>query len=418
MENNKFKFNKPKSTSRSAPRGAPSSAPRIAPPRVSRGMSNGPSAPFRSSSRPSPRSAPRSDSAYSSSYSDGRSSSRSSLRPAPRIAPADAPRIAPRITAKASIRVAPDSAPRITPVRIPNKASNASMKMSSKNNSSNHSDSSSNSTSWGKEADWYDDYLHDDDSYQKQIIMPNLLRIINPTPGKKILDLACGQGLFSEAILEKGANVTGVDISEELINIAKNRLKNIISKDDSFIVSPADKILSAGIKEATCDSAICVLAAQNIKEFDVAVKETSKVLKPKGKFVLVLNHPCFRIPKNSDWHFDAEGGGPEGDPSYIMTNGRKAGRYGRVIYSYMSEGEIKIDMHPGEQDRRKKSYTTSFHRSMQIYSKWLANAGFAILRIEEWVSHKKSNPGSRESADKRAKKEIPLFMCIEAVLMD
>ena len=273
-------------------------------------------------------------------------------------------------------------------------------------------------TSWGREADWYDEYLSDDDSYQKQIIMPNILRIVNPKKGDKVLDLACGQGMFSDALMDKGASITGVDISRELIDIAKNRFKNNMKSSDSFIVSPADKIISAGVPESSHDSAICILASQNIKEFDSAIKDVAKVLKPKGKFVLVINHPCFRVPKQSDWHFDAEGGGPEGDLSYMMTNGKKNGRYGRVVYSYMSEGVIKIDMHPGEQDRRKKSYTTSFHRPMQVYSKWLANAGFCILRIEEWNSHKKSNPGTRELADKRAKKEIPLFMCIEAVLMD
>ena len=273
------------------------------------------------------------------------------------------------------------------------------------------------STSWGGEALWYDDYLSLEDSYQKQVILPNILRIIDPKPNKKILDLACGQGFFSESMIDKGANVIGVDISKELIALANNKLSKK-SSASSFIISPADKIISAGVKENSCDSAMCILAAQNIKEFDVAIKEVSKVLKPKSKFVIVLNHPCFRVPKNSDWYFDAEGGGPEGDPSYIIKNGKKTGRIGRVIYSYMSEGVIKIDMHPGEVDRRKKSYTTSFHRSLQIYSKWLANAGFAISRIEEWVSHKKSNAGTREEADKRAKKEIPLFMCIEATLLD
>ena len=84
----------------------------------------------------------------------------------------------------------------------------------------------------------------------------------------------------------------------------------------------------------------------------------------------------------------------------------------------MGENAIKIDMHPGETDKKKKSYTYSFHRPMQVYSKWLSNAGFAISRIEEWTTHKKSTPGPREIADKRSKKEIPLFMCLEAVKLD
>lgn len=388
MNTNNFKRNKPRSNSRSASRGAPDSAPVIASPRFSR--SSGPSRSSGSSFNSSPR-----------------SSSRFTRDDAPRNATRSAPSDAPRIVPKISSRLAPENAPRIAPVRVSKISSSGGMFPSV----------SKNTTSWGNEAEWYDDYLADGDSYQRQIIMPNIVRIMEPAPGKKILDLACGQGLFSESMINKGAKIVGVDISSELINIAKDKFKNILSKEDSFIVSPADKLISAGVLESSCDSAMCILASQNIKEFDVAIKETAKVLKPKGKFVIVLNHPCFRVPKQSDWHFDAEGGGPEGDESYTIVNGKKTGRYGRVVYSYMSEGIIKIDMHPGEQDRRKKSYTTSFHRPLQIYSKWLANAGFCILRIEEWTSHKKSNPGTRELADKRSKKEIPLFMCIEAVLM-
>ena len=336
--------------------------------------------------------------------SNSRSFNRGAPDTAPRLENPRKPRFSPSGAFKRSDsrpvfktkRVAPLDAPKIAPIRSELKSS----------------------TSWGGEANWYDDYLNDQDSYQRQVILPNLIRIVNPKKGKKILDLACGQGFFSEEMMNNGSNVIGADISGELINLAKNRLKNKLTKDDNFIISSADKIIESGIQESSCDSAICILAAQNIKEFDSAIKEVSKVLRPKGKFVLVLNHPCFRVPKNSDWYFDQEGGGPEGDPSYIMVNGKKNGRYGRVVYSYMSEGVIKIDMHPGEQDRRKKSYTTSFHRPMQVYSKWLANAGFCIQRIEEWTSHKKSTPGPRELADQRSKKEIPLFMCIEAVLVD
>lgn len=399
MNTNNFKRNKPKSTSRGAARGAPASAPRLVAPR---GMKND----FRV-----PGSNPRfAQGGSSSRFSQGggpRNSPGSGHRNAPRIVPEFSKYDRPRLNTKVSTRIAPENAPKIAPLRVSKPSSSAGMLNSV----------SKQTTSWGNEAEWYDDYLADSDSYQRQIIMPNIVRIIEPKAGKKILDLACGQGLFSEPMINMGASVIGVDISEELIDIAKNKLKGKMSKEDSFIVSPADKLISAGIEESSCDSAMCILASQNIKEFDVAIKETAKVLKPKGKFVIVLNHPCFRVPKQSDWHFDAEGGGPEGDQSYTIVNGKKIGRYGRVVYSYMSEGVIKIDMHPGEQDRRKKSYTTSFHRPMQVYSKWLSNAGFCILRIEEWTSHKKSNPGTRELADKRSKKEIPLFMCIEAVLL-
>lgn len=268
-------------------------------------------------------------------------------------------------------------------------------------------------TSWGKEANWYDEYLSLDDSYQKQVILPNILRICSPVKDKKILDLACGQGYFSEVFLNEGAQITSTDISPELINLAKKRIGN--NSKINFVTSSAHKIIESGVKENCYDIAICVLASQNIKEFDIAIKEVFKSLKVGGKFVVILNHPCFRIPQKTDWYFDSKGDVSGQDLSNQIIEGRKVGRFGRVVYGYMSEESIKIDMHPGEKNKNKKSYTYSFHRPIQTYTKWLFNAGFLISRMEEWITHKKSTPGPKEVADKKAKKEIPMFMCIEAI---
>ena len=78
----------------------------------------------------------------------------------------------------------------------------------------------------------------------------------------------------------------------------------------------------------------------------------------------------------------------------------------------MSESKMEIDMHPGQ---TKRNTTISFHRPIQAYSKSLANAGFAISRIEEWMSHRESERGPRKSAEDHARREIPLFMCLECI---
>jgi hypothetical protein len=46
--------------------------------------------------------------------------------------------------------------------------------------------------------------------------------------------------------------------------------------------------------------------------------------------------------------------------------------------------------------------------------KALAKAGFAVTNLEEWVSHKKSDSGPRAAEENRARKEIPMFMYLEA----
>ena len=59
--------------------------------------------------------------------------------------------------------------------------------------------------------------------------------------------------------------------------------------------------------------------------------------------------------------------------------------------------------------------TISFHRPLQVYFKSLAKHGFLVRRLEEWVSHKQSQRGARGATEDRARKEIPLFLMMEAL---
>ena len=45
--------------------------------------------------------------------------------------------------------------------------------------------------------------------------------------------------------------------------------------------------------------------------------------------------------------------------------------------------------------------------------KLFAKNGLAITRLEEWISHKQSGAGPRQAAEDKARKEIPMFMCLE-----
>ncbi|MDP1624950.1 MAG: class I SAM-dependent methyltransferase [bacterium] len=244
-------------------------------------------------------------------------------------------------------------------------------------------------TSWGNVANWYDGVVNDEDSYQNKILLPNILRIVEPAKGKTLLDIACGQGFFSHAMAAKGARVFGIDISPELVEIATKHAGHA----EEFHTMSAEDI--GKLKTASFDAAFSVLAIQNIEHMAKAFKEASRVLKPGGKLVLVLNHPAFRIPGKSAWG-----------------NDDAAGVQYRRVDEYLSESRKDMDMNPANPG---KEMTVSFHRPLQAYSKSLANAGFSIARIEEWTSHKESQKGPHKIVEDRARKEIPLFMCLECV---
>ncbi len=154
-------------------------------------------------------------------------------------------------------------------------------------------------TSWGNVASWYDEYLEKSDgTYQKEVILPNLLRVMEIKKGENVLDLACGQGFFSREFVRSGANVIGVDIAPELIALAKKNAP----KEAEFFVSSADKL--SQLKDGLFDKAVVVLAIQNIENLDGTLSECKRVLKKGGKLFLVMNHPAYRVPQKSDWGFD------------------------------------------------------------------------------------------------------------------
>ncbi len=242
-------------------------------------------------------------------------------------------------------------------------------------------------TSWGTVAGWYDEMLQDEKSFQKNVIAPNLLRLMSIKKGDHILDLACGTGFFSNIFFEAGGCVSGVDIGHELIEIARKNSPTQIE----YTVSSADKIPQ--IKTESMDTVAIILAIQNIENVSGVFKEVKRVLKRDGTLYVVLNHPNYRIPKSSEWGYDEE----------------KNIQF-RRIDRYLSESKIKIDMHPGEKN---SDTTLSFHRPLQYYFKQLAKNNLCVTRLEEWISHRVGPKGKRFVASEQARKEIPLFLCLE-----
>src|SRR3989344_5804116 len=237
------------------------------------------------------------------------------------------------------------------------------------------------STSWGEESVV--------GHYQQKVILPNLTRLVAPKKGELIIDLGCGEGYFAKKFAHDGANVIGFDISKELIAKARKTA----GKNEEYHAGSADDL--SLLKNSSADKITIILAIQNMNNAHAVLKECHRVLKPGARLYMVMNHPAFRVPKASDWGWD-----------------ETAQSQYRRVDSYLSESKAKIEMHPGE---KHGDYTISFHRPLQLYFKLLKNAGFCVANLEEWLSDKKSETGPRAKAEDTARKEIPLFLFLEAV---
>ena len=95
-----------------------------------------------------------------------------------------------------------------------------------------------------------------------------------------ILDVGCGGGLLSEEFAKKGAKVTGIDISDKSIEIAKNHtLKSNLKID--YKKGSAEHIPE---NDNTFDVVICADCLEHVENLDKVIKEVSRVLKSDGLF--------------------------------------------------------------------------------------------------------------------------------------
>lgn len=248
---------------------------------------------------------------------------------------------------------------------------------------------SSETTSWEAVDKWYNSAVGEKGHYYHQnVIFPKLLKLLKLKKVTSLLDLGCGQGVLAR-YLPPSIAYLGVDLSTSLIKNAKRMAKE---KNHQFIVGDVTQNIS--IDQTDFDVATMILCLQNIRDPLAAFKNASKYLKEDGVLAIVLNHPCFRIPRQSSWQIDSS----------------KKIQY-RRIDRYFSPLEIPIDAHPGKKDDASKTWT--FHYPVSDYFKWLSQAGFVVTALEEWCSDKAST-GAAAKMENRARDEFPLFMTLIA----
>jgi len=314
----------------------------------------------------------------------------------------------------------------------PRSGRGASHKFRLGNTSKRHS-SSPRDTSWQGVKTWYNKLVGTDGHYYHQhVVLPGVLRLLDLKSTDSLVDLGCGQGILARSIPEV-SEYLGIDLSSSLVAEARAAAARALPTTYAFQTADAAKPLASAQPHFT--HAAIILALQNMRDAQTALTNAAHFLLPNGKLIIVLNHPCFRIPRQSGWGTD-----------------EKTKQQYRWINRYLSPLKIPITMHPGKQaqaekqaqisnenqpysqlqatnsqlDHAKKpersestaprgfqpsAVTWSFHHSLQDYSHMLSQAGFVITTIEEWTSDKES-AGKAAKMENRSRSEFPLFMAL------
>lgn len=244
--------------------------------------------------------------------------------------------------------------------------------------------------SWQPVNSWYNELVGDKGHYyHKHVILPQSLRLLKLESNSTLLDLACGQGVLARNIPEE-VTYFGVDVARSLVEAAQEQDD---ASNHHFVLANLERP-TLPIQKTEFSHATIVLALQNISKYAQVFAHAAHHLKSGGKFLIVLNHPMFRIPRQSSWGVD----------------GVKKTQY-RRIDRYLSPLEIPIQAHPGKVSSA--AITWSYHVPLSNYIKDLVSAGFVVTGLEEWSSDKVSE-GRAAKMENRSRNEIPLFMAILA----
>ncbi len=247
---------------------------------------------------------------------------------------------------------------------------------------------------WDQVAGWYDKWVGEAGSdYHRLVIIPAALRLLAIQPGESVIDVCCGQGVLVQPLLHAGiGHFTGIDASPRLIASAQSRHDN--NPRVEWII--ADVCQPEVTTIAHYDAATCLMAVHDVTDPAALFSNMARALKPGGRAVFVLMHPCFRIPRTTHWGWDAD----------------QKIQY-RRIDGYRSPLAIPITTHPG---KHTGDTTVFHHRPLAELLSALGSAGLAVVASEELYSHRRSQAsGPFSKAEHRAAEEIPMFLALKAV---
>lgn len=137
---------------------------------------------------------------------------------------------------------------------------------------------------WDKAAQYYEDSWKD----QLEPAHDKLMEMINLKPGEQVLETACGTGLLTARAakaVEPGGEVTATDISDQMIELARERTVEQRRKNVTFYRMDAERL---NFKENTFDTAINGLGLMYLPYPVQALKQNHRVIKPGGHTAIAI----------------------------------------------------------------------------------------------------------------------------------
>jgi ubiquinone/menaquinone biosynthesis C-methylase UbiE len=245
---------------------------------------------------------------------------------------------------------------------------------------------------WEELAAWYDENMGDEgDLWHRTLIDPALLWVLGDVAGQRILDLACGNGYLGRKLARQGARVTAVDASEPIIARARAREER---EPLGISYHVADAAHLTMFDDGTFDAVLSNMALMDIADAEAAIHEASRVLRPGGRFVFSICHPCFDV-------------GPDPSTWVVEGTGSTAAVWRKVAH-YRRAHEERIPWGAGDEVRE----TIGYHRPLSWYFRVLRTTQFSVTSLEE--PEPTEGFKARDPVVGAGLLEVPLHCIIEA----
>lgn len=146
---------------------------------------------------------------------------------------------------------------------------------------------------WERNAAFWDERMGEGNDWVEILEMPVIERLLEVQPGERILDIACGNGLISRRLAAMGAQVTAFDFSANLIAYAQERSREFAGRIRYLVLDATDESALLTLGQGNFDAALCNMALFDMAEIQPLLNALRRLLRPGGRFVFTVVHPCF-----------------------------------------------------------------------------------------------------------------------------
>lgn len=220
---------------------------------------------------------------------------------------------------------------------------------------------------WDTNAEAWDDRIGSGGGLQTKLMAPTIERMLNLQSGERILDIACGNGIFSRRLAELGAHVVAADFSPKLIDLARARTTEHTDRIQFHVAdatNEAELLALSGPQNEQFDAIVCNNAIMDMPEIDPLFRAVRQLLKPEGRFVFSIMHPYFN---GQSITMQAELPDYAQEPTYSI----KVSRY----LTWQATKGLAISNQPVEQ--------YYWHRPLHVLINAASEAGLLLDRLEE-----------------------------------